>query len=157
MRRLTPGTDGGLKELSFEDGTDKRTVLGYPYGYRVWPPAWPAYAAPYGYPPAYPLAYTVDAELNMLGSYREKLEAERDAISDEIEGIEARIEELNELMEEGEPTSAARYAHTPLWAPAFYGPAAPRQERQSLERRAEAVEQQIEGIRKRLEELQGGD
>jgi len=142
--------------MSSEDETDKHTVPGYPYGFRVWPPAWPAYAAPYGYPSAYPVAQLVEAELNMLESYRERLEAERDAISEEIEGIEARIKELNDLIEAGEPTSAARYALTPFWGPAFYGPAAPRQERQSLERRAEALERQIEDMRKRLEELQGG-
>jgi len=89
--------------MSSEDETDKHTVPGYPYGYRVWPPAWPAYAAPYGYPSAYPVAQTVEAELNMLESYRERLEAERDAISEEIEEIEARIKELNDLIEAGEP------------------------------------------------------
>jgi chaperonin cofactor prefoldin len=145
-----------MNVLSSDDETGKRIISGYPHGYGMWPPAWPVYAAPYGYPPAYPVAKTVEAELNMLGSYKEQLEAEREAINDEIDGIEARIDELHSLIEEGEPMSAARYTSTPFWGPAFYGPATPQLERQTLERRAEVLKQHIEDIRKRLEELQGG-
>ena len=125
----------------------------------MWPPGWAGYATPYGYPPAYPAAQTVEAELNLLESYRGQLEGEREAISIEIDGIETRIEELKILIEEGEGASApTRLPPTPFWGQAFYGPVStPQQERQTLERRSEAIEQQMEDIRKRLEELEGGE
>jgi chaperonin cofactor prefoldin len=151
----------GVNEMSSEDETGKYTVPGYPYGYRytMWPPGWAGYATPYWYPPAYPAAQTVEAELNLLESYRGQLESEREAISIEIEGIETRIEEQKSLIEEGDAASApTRLPPTPFWAPALYGPAtAPQQERQTLERRAEAIERQMEDIRNRLEELEGGE
>jgi chaperonin cofactor prefoldin len=151
----------GVNETSSEDETGKYTVPGYPYGYRytMWPPGWAGYAMPYGYLQAYPAAQTIEAELYLLESYRGQLEGEWEAISIEIEGIETRIEELKSLIEKGGAASdSTRLPFTPFWGPAFYGPAStPQQERQTLELRAEAIERQIEDIRKRLEELEGGD
>jgi len=151
----------GVNETSSEDETGKYTVPGIQYGYRyaMWPPGWAWRTPPYWYPLAYPAAQTVEAELNLLESYRGQLEGEREAISIEVEGIETRIEELKRLIEEGDAASApTRLPPTPFWGPAFYGPAtAPQQERQTLERRAEAIERQMEDIRNRLEELEGGE
>ena len=102
---------------------------------------------------------TPEAELEMLESYMKQLEGEREAISREIEWIEARIEELNKIIEEGAPTDAQpQFGPQFLWGPVPYGPAySPGQERRMLEQQEDALERQIMDIKKRLEGLSGGE
>jgi chaperonin cofactor prefoldin len=139
---------------------------GQPYGYppMTGPSPWMWLPSPYGYPPYQP-AQTPEAEMGMLEQIREQLEGEREAISKEIEGINARIEELKKMMEEGTPQqSAPSTGQMPFWGLGQYGPMvppypfmpAPEQEKQMLEQQVKVMEDQIEAIRKRLDELGGG-
>lgn len=146
-------------EMSSTRKTRRYPVPAYHYGYppMMWPLPWQGYPPLYGYLPAYPTAQTPEAELDVLESYREQLEVEKEAIIREIEGIEARIEELKKLIkEEATPAAAPPMGPMPFWGPAPYGPApTPDQERQMLGQQAEALERQIEAIKRRLEELRG--
>ena len=146
--------------------TQKRTIRQpprwYPYGYppmAVWRSPWAGYEAPFGYPLAYTMNQTPESELEMLESYREQLDDERKALGGEIEGVEDRIEELKKIIEEGTPTTASsRLRAMPFWVPGPYGPApTPEQERRMLEQQADALGQHIEAIKKRLDELGGGE
>jgi len=123
---------------------------------------WPPY---YGYSPYQP-AQTPTAEIEMLVHIREQMEGEREAISKEIEEINARIEELRKMIEEGPPQQPTPpTGQTPYWGSGQYGPMpapyppmpAPEQEKQMLEQQMRAMEYQIEAIRKRLDELGGGE
>jgi len=111
----------------------------YPYGYGYW------------YPPTYPAAPTPDAELNMLSSYLEQLK-------DEQESVNKRIEELKKMIEEGARTGTSpTTVSIPFWGPMQYGIQTPEQEKTMLEQHAKALEDQIEAVKKRLEELRKED
>lgn len=122
------------------------------------PPPGPGYSMPYGYPPAYLGAQTPETEIEMLEHYMKQLQGERESINQELEDIESRIEELKKVIEGGEPPSAApQLGPLPYWGQTPYYPAPePEYERQMLEQQAKAMESQIESIKKRLKELQGG-
>ena len=144
----------------------RNPATGLPYGFPprtgASPWLWPPY---YGYPPYWP-AQTPEAEIEMLEQIREQREGEREAISKEIEDINARIEELKKILEEGPPQQPAsptgqmpylgtgRYMSMP--APYPFIPT-PEQEKQMLDQQAKAIEGQIEAIRKSLDELRGGE
>ena len=154
----------GESKMSYRNW--KYPGTGQPYGYPPMtgpaPWMWPPY---YGYSPYQP-AQTPTAEIEMLVHIREQMEGEREAISKEIEEINARIEELRKMIEEGPPQQPTPpTGQTPYWGSGQYGPMpapyppmpAPEQEKQMLEQQMRAMEYQIEAIRKRLDELGGGE
>ena len=104
--------------------------------------------------------------MEMLEQIRVQMEGEREAISKEIEEINARIGELKKMIEDGSPQQPAPpTGQTPYWGSGQYGPMpalyppmpTPEQEKQMLEQQVRAMEYQIEAIRKRLDELGGGE
>jgi len=136
------------------NGRPRYPPTGYPYGYPPMMGPYPGvgYPSPYGYPSAYPGAQTPEAELQMLESYMEQLKYEREAIDREIAQTETRIEEIRKMIEERGPSPTA--PPMPYWGAAPYGVMPPpEQERQMLEQQTNALESQIEAIKKRLDDL----
>ncbi|MGQ9680494.1 MAG: DUF5320 domain-containing protein [Candidatus Bathyarchaeia archaeon] len=105
----------------------------------------------YAYTPPYQVAPTPDAELEMLDSYFEQLKEEQERVS-------KRIEDLKKMLEEGAQTGTSTTAGPiPYWGLMPYGMPTPEQERAMLEQQAKALEDHIDAVKKRLEELRKGD
>lgn len=101
----------------------------------------------YGYPYIYPKEPTPDAELEMLESYLTQLEDARETVN-------KRIEELKKMIEEGAKKGTTQITGLiPFWGLHPYGALTPEQERMIREQQAKALEDQIDAIKKRLEEL----
>ncbi|MBS7631418.1 DUF5320 domain-containing protein [Candidatus Bathyarchaeota archaeon] len=105
------------------------------------------YPLVYGYPPIYPNALSPDAELDMLGTYLEQLKNEQETIN-------KRIADLKKMIEEGGKTGTTQPTGSmPFWGPFPYVMLTPEQERSILEQQAKMLEDQINAIKKRLEDL----
>jgi hypothetical protein len=94
---------------------------------------------------------TPERELEMLNGYKEWLETEKEAIEEELSSIAEDIQNLENPSEEDENRYIPRFP--PFPAPPAYGPPpTSTQEREMLEEEASRLEDEIEGIKKKLEE-----
>jgi len=108
----------------------------------------------YSFP--YPMR-TLEWELNVLESYRDELEYEKEEINREIEDVEAGIHQLADLIEEGEEPNIP-YNNLNLWAPYPFGTVISREKEVTILKNVEKdLSSQVERIKKRLKELETGD